>query len=310
MAIPDYKSFINPILGFMRDKGKDNSVKLSEILDFLKKKFNPSPEDLQEQIQNGTPKFNHRMNWAVADLLHAKLVERVGRGVYRISDRGIQLLNKNPDFDFHTLMGIPEYVEYRRPEVSEKTKMRKNQIESQEEEAKTPPERIDSIYRELETRTKEAILEKLKACDAERFENISLELLKKLDYGVGVIEHLGGSHDEGVDGVINQDFLGLDKIYIQAKRYNKNTVNSSKIREFVGALEGSKSNKGVLLTTSSFTKDAMDWIRKLSNKTVVLIDGEKMADLMFQKNLGVEITKTYEIKKVREDFFTEDIDVE
>ncbi|MCL4420661.1 MAG: restriction endonuclease [Candidatus Thermoplasmatota archaeon] len=310
MAVPNYKSFINPILGFMLDKGKDNSVKLSEILDFLKKKFNPSPEDLQEQIKDGTPKFNHRMNWAVADLLHAKLVERVDRGVYRISDRGIQLLNENPDFDFHTLMEIPEYVEWIRPKVSEKTKMIKNQIESQEEDAETPQERIESLYKELETRTKEAILEKLKACDAERFENISLELLKKLDYGVGAIEHLGRSHDEGVDGVMNQDFLGLDKIYIQAKRYNKNTVDSSKIREFVGALEGSKSNKGVLLTTSSFTKDAMNWIRKLSNKTVVLIDGEKMADLMFQKNLGVEITKTYEIKKVSEDFFTEDIDVE
>ena len=310
MAVPDYKSFINPILGFMHDKRKDNSVTLSEILDFLKKEFNPSPEDLQEQIQNGTPKFNHRMNWAVADLLHAKLVERVARGVYRISDRGIQLLNENPHFDFHTLMEIPEYVEYRRPKVSKKTKMIKNQIESQEEEdAETPQERIESLYKELETRTKEAILERLKACDADQFEHISLKLLEKLGYGVGAIEHLGGSHDEGVDGVKNQDFLGLDKIYIQAKKYNKGTVDSSKIREFVGALEG-KSNKGVLLTTSSFTKDAVNWIRKVSNKSVVLIDGKKMADLMFQKNLGVEITKTFEIKKVREDFFTEDIDVE
>ncbi len=310
MTVPDYRQFINPILRFMNDRRKDNSVTLSEILEFLKERFNPSQEDLQELVQNGTPKFNHRMNWAVADLLHAKLVERVSRGVYRISDRGIHLLNENPDFDFHTLLEFPEFAEYRHHKVNENEKIRKNHIESQEEDAKTPQERIESLYKELEARTKEAILERLKSCDFEMFERISLKLLKKLGYGVGAIKHLGKSHDEGLDGVAYQDFFGFDRIYIQAKRYKKGTVDSPKIREFVGAIEGSKSNKGVLLTTSSITKDAMDWILKISNKTVVLIDGEKMADLMFQTNLGVEITKTYEIKKVSEDFFTEDIDVE
>ena len=249
------------------------------------------------------------MNWAVADLLHAKLAERVDRGIYCISDRGVQLLNDTPDFDFHTLIGFPEYVEFRRPKASRKTKMRKNEIEAPEEEAETPEEKIDTAFKELEILTKRAILERLKTCTYTQFEKMSLKLLLKLGYGDSMkdaAKHPGGSHDEGLYGVISRDSLGLDKVYIQAKRYNEETVPGSKIREFVGALEG-KSDKGVILTTSTFTRDAANWIGTISKK-VVLIDGEKMADLMFQHNLGVEIVDTYEIKKVSEDFFSEDVE--
>lgn len=304
MALPKYSDMVNPILRILSDGKAKNK---NDILKYLKDEFKPTEEELNLRIQNGTPKFSHRVGWAVFDLTKAKLVERVDRAIYKISERGLDFFTKHPEFTFEDLMDIPEFYEFRR-NMATKSKGKVKKKESITSTEDTPEENLEEMFDILIERTKSAVLEKLRTCSPSKFEEICLKLLVALGYGGSqeeAYELLGKSHDEGVDGVIKQDKLGLESVYIQAKRWNNNPVGREKVQQFSGAIEG-KATKGVMMTTSHFTKEALEYAMRPGTKTIILIDGEKMARLLMDKGLGVETIKDYRITKLDESFFEED----
>ena len=306
MSLPKYTEMLNPVLSILSDgKPKD----LHTILQLLKGRFNPSADELNERIQNGTPKFNHRMNWAIFDLVKAKLVERKGRGVYIITDEGRKYFSKTPNFTLSDLLTIPEYKTFRRPSTKPKSaKVTQVPLPMTEE---TPQENLEDLFDGFYKDTVNKVLEELKSCSPEKFEQICLRLLVEMGYGGSQKEAyqlLGKSHDEGLDGVIKMDKLGLENVYIQAKRWNNSPVGREKLQQFIGAIEG-KATKGVMMTTSHFTKEALDLANQPGVKKMILIDGEEMAKLMVEYNLGVEIVNKYVLKRVDKDFFSEDDEV-
>lgn len=304
MTLPKYTEMLNPVLKILSN---GDSKGTSIILNELRRKFMPSPEELNERIRNGTPKFNHRMHWAIFDLTKANLIERVDRATYKISKNGIEFLNRNPDFSFEEMLKIPEYAKFRRSTV---TKAKTNDMPHHKLPVveDTPEENLDELLEILSKRARLAVLERLKSCSSDKFEQICLRLLVEMGYGGSeeeAYELLGKSHDGGVDGVIKTDKLGLENVYIQAKRYNNSSVGREKIQQFSGAIEG-KATKGVMMTTSHFTRDAIEYAKQPGAKTIILIDGEEMAKLLVDYGLGVETIKEYTIARLNEDFFDDD----
>lgn len=306
MVLPKYTEMMNPILSTLK-QGK--AMDLKTILDCLKREFKPTPDELNQRIENGTPKFNHRMNWAIFDLAKARMIRRVERGVYEINEEGRRFLSKNPNFTYKDLMLIPEYKAYRRPNSKKKTLEETIIIQSEDE---TPLEKMEELFNEIQNNTIENLLHELKECSNSKFEEICVRLIVKMGYGGSQKETfllLGKSHDEGLDGVINMDKLGLEKLYIQAKKWKNVTVGRDKIQQLSGAIEG-KATKGLLMTTSHFSKEAKEYANQPGMKKIVLIDGNEMAKYMMEYKLGVETVNNFELKKVDKDFFEDEGDIE
>lgn len=308
MAIPDYQTIMLPLLKFAAD-GKEHSLR--EAYSTMSDVFNLSEEERTRLLMSGRkPIIDDRVAWARTFLGQARLLDSTGRGVFRISERGLTLLAENPPVvNDNLLKRYQEFIDFlnRKKKKSNDTTQTEIVPVDSEETLKTPEESLESAYQSLRDNLSTEILESIKSCSPSFFERLVVELLVKMGYG-GTLQDagqaIGRSGDEGVDGIIKEDRLGLDVIYLQAKRWD-NTVSRPEIQKFAGALQGKRSKKGVFITTSDYSKEAREFASNIENK-IILIDGNELADLMIDYNVGVAVAVNYEIKRIDSDYFLEE----
>ena len=297
--IPDYQSLMLPVLQYVSN---GQEYRMLDVIDGLAKFFKLSDEELASLIPSGqTPLFSNRVHWAKTYLKKSGLLDSPKRGSIVITIEGKKVLGENPlNINVKYLRRFPQFVEFH---SSKKLDVNSETI-AEEMKKQTPEELIDSGYVAIRKALEEDIIGKLKTVHPAFFERIVVELLVKMGYG-GSIAEAGRatkySNDEGIDGIIKEDKLGLDVIYIQAKRW-ESVVSRPEIQKFVGALAGQRARKGVFITTSTFSKDAIIYAAQMDTK-IVLIDGEQLAQYMIDYNLGVSVQNTYEIKKLDSDYF-------
>lgn len=300
--IPGFQKMMLPLLRFAGD-GKEYST--SETLSAIANEFNISEEQQNQLLPSGNQKiFYNRVFWAKAYLKMAGLIENTKRAHFRITDRGINTLKENPpEINLKYLKKFPDYVE-----LSETWKKDSSKPETEEDAIpQTPEESLETSFLDIKKTLAQELLSKIKMCSPSFFEKMVIELLVSMGYGGSRSDAgkaIGRSGDEGIDGIIKEDKLGLDAIYVQAKRW-ENVVGRPEIQKFVGALAGQGAKKGIFITTSKFTSEAKDYIPRNETK-IVLIDGEQLADLMIGNNLGVSLQALYELKKIDSDYFEED----
>lgn len=302
--IPDYQACMLPLLKFASD---EKIHTLPEAVTHIANLFHLTEEEKQQMLPSGLQAviFN-RVGWARTYLKKAGLLEDPKRATFKITNRGIDLLKENlPEISTKYLNRYEEFVTFRNKKTN------KNHVENvlnEENDSNiTPEESIEFGFQKLKESVSEDIITKIKECSPGFFERLVVELLVKMGYGGTLKEAgqvLGKSGDGGIDGIIKEDKLGLDVIYIQAKRW-ENVVGRPEIQKFAGALLGQKAKKGIFITTSWFTSDALDFVKNLDSK-IVLIDGEMLTDLMIEFNLGVSTYKSYELKKIDSDYFVEE----
>ncbi len=297
--IPKYNEMYKELLNSITD-GKE--YKFREIKEKVAVVLNLSEEERKEKFDNGTKKYDYRLNWTCTYLKKAKLVENTKRGVVKITQRGLELLNTNPQIiDNNTLKNYEEFREFLNPKENKEIK------ENVSEEA-TPQDVLENSFNKINSILQEEVLEEVMRKDPYFFENLVVKLLQKIGYGT--LKNSGKvtkkSNDEGIDGIINQDKLGFDCIYIQAKKWDKDsTVSRPEVQKFVGALAGQGATKGLFITTAKFSDGAREYSQKQHTTKIVLIDGMELAKLMIEYNLGVSVENVYEIKKIDSDFFEE-----
>ncbi|MCM1297527.1 MAG: restriction endonuclease [Muribaculaceae bacterium] len=297
MAIPTFDDLMLPFLEVLSD---DKPHSKQDVVDTLAKKFNLSKEELEETIPSGGKKFSGRVGWARTYLKASGLIISPARAIFLITERGRQALESKPE---HMLKYLKQYNEYTDFEKrSKKDNSAKN--EKTVEKAETPDEMLASAQEQYFNNLQSELLSKLKQVDPVRFEQIVIILMEKMNYGVGSMTKL--SHDGGIDGIIDEDELGLEKIYLQAKRYAENKVNEKEMQNFAGALGCSTVRKGVFITTSFFDERAKKKADSIQGKVIRLIDGQELTRLMIKHNIGVQLKTKIEIKKLDEDFFNEE----
>ncbi|MBC3541299.1 restriction endonuclease [Rufibacter sediminis] len=305
MAIPDYQTIMLPLLKFASD-GKEHKTR--EAVEALATYFNLSQEDLTELLPSGTqPTFSNRVGWATTYLKKAGLLESSKKSYFNVTERGRKVLAQNPpSINVKFLNQFPEFIDFKLATNSNGSGSAQ-QLPITESTA-TPEEILENAYQGIRQELVEEILTKIKALTPAFFEKLVVQLLVKMGYGGSFREAgkaLGKSGDGGIDGIIKEDILGLDVIYIQAKRWDNNPVGRPDIQSFVGALAGQGAKKGVFITTSRFSTDAIAYTPRNETK-IVLIDGQQLAQYMIDYNLGVSVSKSYEVKKLDLDFFEEE----
>jgi restriction system protein len=310
MAVPGFQDLMLPFLQICQD-GKERTV--SEVGDIIASQLHLTEEDLQETMTSGQTKFYNRTAWVKSYFGKACLLDFPSRGKFKITQRGLELLKSNPaSIRIKTLNQYPEFVKFHKKNSSnaEENEQIINTIINDELDPSTPEEQLENAYQELRSQLASTLLETILKNPPSFFEQLVVDLLVAMGYGGSRKDAghaLGKTGDGGIDGIIKEDKLGLDIIYLQAKRYGvDNVVPSREIRDFTGSLEGHGAQKGVLITTSSFTRDGIEFVKRLQQKKIVLIDGEKLAQLMIDNDIGVSTTTTYAIKKIDLDYF--DID--
>ena len=288
-----------PLVEIAKDSGEHS---LSEAIETLATKFGLSDEDRKELLPSGRQaRLDNRVGWALTHLRKAGLLERTGRGRFHITDRGRQVLSNRPvEINMRFLLQFPEFVEFRRRQSDEV-------IEEHAADEKTPEEILETTYQSLRNNLAQELLERVKKAPAKFFENLVVDLLVAMGYGgsrkdAGQV--LGQTGDGGIDGIIKEDKLGLDVVYIQAKKWD-GTVGRPTVQGFAGALMGKKANKGVLLTTSQFSQDAKNYAESIGQK-IVLIDGEQLAQFMIDYGIGATVQQSYAVKRVDLDYFGEE----
>jgi len=298
MELPKYHETFLPILETLNSAEQLKSRELVVIV--RDKYYSHLPEELLKQkTSSGANVLLDRILWGKSYLKMAKFVSYPKRGFVQITEKGKQVLKKG-SLSLHDLQNDQDFINHRE---SVKTEKENNiEIDRVKVEHASPQDLIDSGFSSIEKEVKTELLEKLKELDPYYFEKVILILLKRMGYGDFIETSKSG--DGGIDGIINEDKLGLEKIYTQAKRYNENKVREKDIRNFIGAMSGDTS-KGVFITTSTFDDSAIKKARE-AHHTIILIDGSKLVDLMHQYNVGVQIKTTYEVKEIDNDFFEED----
>ena len=305
MAIPDYQSIMLPMLKLLRDRQERSMRDLTEQ---LAQQLGLSNEERAELLPTGQQIFGNRVGWAKFYLKKAELLDSPSRGVARISELGIKALDQSP-----TEINV-KYLKQYSPSFADfigKSQSREipenAEVAEAEGEQRTPLEMMESSFNTLKQATADDLLTRLKSCSPSFFESVVVRLLMAMGYGgiagEGTVTRKSG--DGGIDGVIKQDKLGLDIVCVQAKRW-EGSVGRPVIQSFVGSMDLERAKKGVILTTSTFTKDGLDFVNRIEGKKVVLIDGERLAELMIEYNLAVTRVKNYELKEVSNDFFDED----
>ncbi len=295
-----------PLLKFSAD-GKEHTPR--EAVDALAKLFNLTDSDRQELLPSGTQRvFDNRVAWTKTHILKAGLLESPRRSYFKITDKGRLVLAQNPAFiNIAFLRQYPEYVLFSKPIVNEiqPTISGVGEI-SQEISQSDPKEIIERANQQLRQLLVQDLLLRVKANTWQFFEDLVVKVLLSMGYG-GSFAEAGRvtqrTNDEGIDGIINEDILGLDKIYIQAKKRADN-IDRPTLQSFAGAM-GSKTSKGVFITTSRFTQGAIDFVRYHTDKKIVLIDGEQLANYMIDHNVGVRVIAKIELKEVDNAFFDE-----
>ncbi len=302
MTIPDFQSIMLPLLKFASDRQEHS---LRETIEALADEFNLTDEERSELLPSGQQAiFSNRVGWARTYLKKAGMLETTRRGYYRITERGQQTLIQNPPrIDIVFLRQFPGFVEFQRT-----TRIRSDEAEDEESnETQTPEEVIEAAYQKLRQGLAVELLQMINDRSPAFFERLVIDLLVRMGYGgtrKDAGEAIGRSGDGGIDGIIKEDRLGLDIVYVQARRWD-NVVGRPEIQKFAGALQGQRARKGIFITTSTFSKDALDYVARIDSK-IVLIDGNMLAQLMIDHNVGVSLVASYELRRIDSDYFTEE----
>lgn len=312
MAVPGFQDLMLPFLQVCSD-GKERTV--MEICELMALQLMLSEADLQEVMASGQTKFYNRTAWVKSYFGKACLLDFPSRGKFKITQRGLDLLKTNPKtIRIKTLYQYPEFAKFHKKDNQslDENEQNVNVIiqDKNETEPVTPEEQLENAYQDLRSQLASNLLDTILKNPPSFFEQLVVDLLIAMGYGGSrkdAGQALGKTGDGGIDGIIKEDKLGLDIIYLQAKRYGiDNVVPSREVRDFTGSLEGHGAQKGVLITTSSFTRDGIDFVKRLQQKKIVLIDGGKLTQLMIDNNIGVSTTAIYTMKKIDLDYF--DID--
>jgi restriction system protein len=301
MPIPDYQSLMLPLLKLVRDRQEHA---FGEIIEALAKEVRLTEAERKEILPSGIQaKFDNRVGWARTYMKKAGRLESTGRGRFRITDRGLQILNSNtPEINVKFLRQFPEFLDFQKSSRQEN----KND-EKDEEPSQTPEESLESSYQNLRRELAQELLERIKNSSSKFFEKLVVDLLVAMGYGGSrkdAGQAVGQSGDDGIDGIIKEDKLGLDVVYIQAKKWEA-TVGRPIVQAFAGSLEGQRARKGVLITTSQFSQEAKEYVNRIEKK-IVLIEGEQLAQLMIDHGIGVNEIAKYTVKKFDLDYFDEE----
>lgn len=302
MTIPGFQVLTLPILQFAED-GREHSTR--EVMDAVAGQLGLSEEERSELVPSGQQaRFDNRITWAVSYLKKAGLLEYTRRGYFRITERGHAVLAERPEkVDIKFLERFPEFIAFRSLRNTRAVAPESVGVVAAGEE-ETPLEAIESAYQKLRNELAADLIQQVMGCSPAFFERLVIDLLLKMGYGGtrrDAGEAIGKSGDGGIDGIIKEDRLGLDVIYIQAKRW-QGTVGRPEIQKFVGALQGQRARKGIFITTSTFTNEALHYVGYIDTK-VILIDGDLLANLMIDHGVGVNTTVAYEIKRIDSDYF-------
>ncbi len=304
MPIPDFQSIMLPLLKILAD-GK--VYKYREIIEALVREFQVTEAERKEMLPSGQQEiFANRVGWAKTYLKKAGLIESPQRATFVISEKGKEILSQNPArIDTKFLRQFPEFQEFNRVNKQNETITLESNLSTSDQE-QNPEELLENSYQEIRQALATDLLSILRKLSPDDFEKLVVELLVKMGYGGSIRDAgkaVGKSGDQGIDGIIKEDRLGLDIIYIQAKRWaDNNAVGRPEIQKFVGALAGQGAKKGIFITTSYFTQEALEYAPRNEIK-IVLIDGEELGQLMIDYNLGVSTQKIYEIKRIDHDYF-------
>ena len=304
--IPDYQSLMLPLLKLVSDKQEH---KYRDLIEKLAIEFQITDEERKELLASGNQAiFDNRVGWAKTYLKKAGLLDSPKRATFVITQIGLDTLKKNPDrVDAKYLRQFPAFLEFQNASRNDNETEEETTVIAVSEQ--TPEENLDKAYQRIRKSLASELLQNVVGLSPTFFERLVVELLVKMGYGGSIKDAgkaIGKSGDEGIDGTIKEDKLGLDIIYIQAKRWKPgNVVGRPELHKFVGALAGQGAKKGIFITTSNFTKEALDYTPKNETK-IVLIDGELLAQLMIDYNLGCTTHQTYELKKIDSDYFGEE----
>ncbi len=300
MAIPIFEDFLYPFLSFVGEKDMTTGEMRQAIIEH----FNLTDEDCAQKTKNGSlTQLNDRINWARQYLRRALFIDLPSRGVYRITERGRLYLATHSELRKKDLMEYPEFMSYAMGTATDISPRVSNEDQCSNNEAPvtTPTEQLESAMEMINKDLSDELLHKILEQSPYFFEHLVLDLLSKMGYGTA--EETPYVHDDGIDGIIYEDKLGLEKIYIQAKRYKpENRVGKPEVHQFSGALDEQKAKKGVFITTSDFTKEARSFPIK-TEKQIVLISGDELTRYMIEYNVGVSTKKNYELKRIDIDYF-------
>jgi restriction system protein len=301
MPIPDFQSLMLPLMNLIAD-GKEHAIRDATLE--IGRQCNLSEAEWAEMLPSGrAPLFYNRLAWAKTHLKKAGLIDQPKRGMIVISDRGRQVLLAQPNkIDLRLLEQFPKLTVQVAPSNVIGNELTQSVVSS------SPEEVLERAHAEISQELADELIETIKQCSPEFFERLVVKLLLNMGYGGSQIEAgkaVGKSGDGGIDGVINEDRLGLDAIYIQAKRW-EGSVGEGPIRDFKGALDAKGASKGVFITTSTFTPSAQAAAKNSRSYRIVLIDGARLAQLMIEHDLGVSIAATYQLKKIDSDFFVDE----
>jgi restriction system protein len=303
MAIPTYEQIMHPLLIILQDQQNHSK---RDLVERISEFFQLTDEERDAKLPSGQQTYiDNRTGWARTHLKKAGCLEYVSRGIYKITERGLKLLKDNyHKVDNNTLRQFSEFLEWFDAKPEKET-ITISPVKA--EQNKTPDESLADAYQTIRKNLALEIVDTVKSCSPDFFEKLVIDLLVKMGYG-GTLEEagqvIGRSGDGGIDGIINEDRLGLDVIYIQAKRW-ESVVGRPEIQKFAGALQGRRAKKGVFITTSGYTNEAKDFVSLIESK-IVLIDGKELAELMIDFNVGVSVKDTFVIKRIDSDYFIEE----
>jgi restriction system protein len=304
MSIPDFQTIMLPLLERAAD-GQTHHMR--DVTRELAGHFYLTEDEREQMLPSGQQTvFDNRVGWAKTHLKMAGLLDNTRRGYISLTDRGRQVLAERPErIDLRFLTRFPGFTEFR-----QKTRTTEEVEEGNTEaakDAKTPEEQLEASYLALRQALADDLLERVKSCTPAFFERLVVQLLVAMGYGGSLADAgqaVGRTGDGGIDGIIKEDRLGLDTICVQAKRW-ENTVGRPVVQGFAGSMEGVRARKGVLITTSDFSRDAEEYVARIERK-IVLIDGATLAQLLIDHGIGVSTARSYDVKRIDSDYFTEE----
>lgn len=311
MAVPKYNEFFSPVLRALEDGQIKRAL---EIRKYALNYLNVSEEDRKQMLPSNTQRLvDNRATWAITYLCKANLIERVAKGKYKITNTGIQVLHEKKDHvelkDLYQFDSFRQFINTDTMSEEKKDLSQPSVLEDLQEG--TPQDNLNASMEQINKELSANLLSEIMERSPAFFEKMVVQLLLKMGYGSALEDGFvtGCSGDEGIDGIIREDKLGFSSIYIQAKRWAEDkAIGRPEIQKFVGALAGQGAQKGLFITTGTFTKEARSYVEKQPSTKVVLVDGEKLTKLMIEYNLGVSVETVYTIKKIDTDFFSEEND--
>ena len=304
MPVPNYQAFMEPVLQVL---SSGEVIRKKDIVESAADILALTAEQRQEMLESGrAPVYKSRVSWALAYLKQAIAISSPQRAHYVITDRGKGLLTEDDrPINTEMLTQFDEFVEFRERSAAGRTQ---TETETGSESSLTPEEQLNQAYKTIRADTQDQLLDQLKAVDPSQFEKIVVDVLRAMGYGIDHADATritGGTGDGGIDGIIDEDILGLDSIYVQAKRW-QGQVGRPEVQAFAGALQGQNATRGVMISTSEFSKPAKEYVGNLSTSRIVLIDGRRLADLMFDHDVGVSEANRLVTKNIDTDYFSPD----